>query len=221
MEIYEANFAANRRGYFHYVLMPHRYVQSNGFEGSSGYAEIDGGLHSDAVMVSLNCVATTAWVANTIAHELGHNLKLHHGGDKTTLCNRKPNYNSVMNYRFQFDGVDNDCHVGHPAGNPADYSRGTRLPLDEMSLSEATGMCAGVPTDFNANGSNNQVLVNHDVNPYPDELTECGGLYTLLTDHNDWANIVLPISDSSGGGGGGPDAFLGADCPAPPSLPEE
>ena len=40
-------------------------------------------------------------------HELGHNLGLHHGGSVDT--NYKPNYNSIMNYRYQFPGVDNNC----------------------------------------------------------------------------------------------------------------
>ena len=72
-----ANFAANRRGYFHYVLMPHRYDTNS---DSSGQAEIAG----DDLVVSLYCFGYDANVANTIMHEVGHNLGLHHGGNVAT-----------------------------------------------------------------------------------------------------------------------------------------
>ena len=51
-------------------------------------------------MVTLGCWAGdtsgtgTAYIRNSIVHELGHNLGLQHGGDET--CNYKPNYSSVM-----------------------------------------------------------------------------------------------------------------------------
>jgi hypothetical protein len=95
-----ANFAANRHGYFHYCLMPHRY---NSTSGSSGQAEING----DDLIVSLYCAGSDNNVSNTIMHELGHNLSLRHGGNNN--CNYKPNYNSVMNYRYQFPGVNTNC----------------------------------------------------------------------------------------------------------------
>src|SRR6185295_13243210 len=122
-----ANFATNRQGYFHYVLMPHRY---NTNSGSSGQAELPG----NDLIVSLQCFLTTNNVANTIMHELGHNLNLGHGGNED--CNWKPNYNSVMNYRFQFPGVDTSCNAVGNSGetNVLDYSRGTRIALNENSL---------------------------------------------------------------------------------------
>jgi len=71
-----ANFAANRQGYFHYVLMPHRYNETS---DSSGQAELPG----NDVVVSLQCaVGNNQAVANTIMHELGHNLNLMHGGNE-------------------------------------------------------------------------------------------------------------------------------------------
>ena len=95
-QIYKnASFPANRNGYFHYVLMPHRY---NSTSSSSGQAEING----DDLIVSLYCAGSDGNVANTILHEVGHNLGLRHGGNVD--CNYKPNYNSVMNYRYQFPG---------------------------------------------------------------------------------------------------------------------
>ena len=115
-----ANFAANRNGYFHYILMPHRYSTTS---SSSGQAEING----DDLIVSLQCASSTVNTANTIMHELGHNLGLRHGGNVDT--NQKPNYSSVMNYRYQFPGVDTDCNVS--GDGVLAFSSGTRITLTE------------------------------------------------------------------------------------------
>src|SRR5690606_36457533 len=56
--IRDENFATERRGYFRYVLMPHRY---NGTSSSSGYAEVVG----DDAIVSMQCALQDDWVANT------------------------------------------------------------------------------------------------------------------------------------------------------------
>ena len=111
-----ANFDPAREGYFHYTILPHRY---NTDSGSSGQAELPG----DDMIVSLYCANSNKNVAHTIMHELGHNLLLRHGGDQN--CNYKPNYNSVMNYKYQFPGVDDDCTP--PGNNVLDYSWGTRI----------------------------------------------------------------------------------------------
>src|SRR5690606_6495995 len=68
--IKEANFDPRRRGYFRYVLLPHRY---NGTSNSSGYAEVVG----DDAIVSMGCALEDDWIANTIIHEIGHLLGLH------------------------------------------------------------------------------------------------------------------------------------------------
>jgi hypothetical protein len=210
---YQAYFAPNRRGYFHWVLMAHRYQYLND-DGSSGYAEIEGSLYIDSMMVTLACHRTVSSVGNTIAHELGHNLRLSHGGPKNDPCNLKPNYNSIMNYRYQFDGVDNDCQHGHSPGGLADFSRGTRNALDEASLSEVDGMCIAVATDFNVDGDKSDILVNWNLNPYGREVDECGATFTVLTDHDDWGSIVLPITTPGGGGDPQPPP-RGASCPPP------
>ena len=91
-------------------------------------------------------------VGSTFMHELGHNLGLRHGGGIDTLCttvgaacplggvctqtgpgkfclggeeiNAKPNYLSVMNYRYQFGGIAYASMVGSslPIGQRLDYS---------------------------------------------------------------------------------------------------
>jgi hypothetical protein len=179
-----ANFAANRTGYFHYVLMPHRYGGSN----SSGQAE----LYGDDMIVSLYCYNSTTNVANTIAHELGHNLSLFHGGN--TDANNKPNYNSVMNYDYQFPGIEVDCSggsIGYSFGDGVlDFSTGSLAPLNESGLNESVGMCSSVPVDWNANGVIDPGTVSRDLN---------GSGLSVLTDYNDWANLYFAgIGDGDG-----------------------
>ena len=171
-----ANFDSNRNGYFHYVILPHRY---NTNSGSSGQAEVNG----DDMIVSLYCFNSTRNVANTIVHELGHNLSFFHGGN--TSCNYKPNYNSVMNYRYQFPGVDDNCTP--PGDNVLDYSRGTNITLNENSLDESAGICGNVPWDWNENTMIDAGTVSADINS--DDNTSCGGTLSVLQDYNDWANI--------------------------------
>lgn len=183
-----ANFAANRNGYFRYVLLPHRY---NTNSGSSGQAEVVG----DDLIVSLYCYGSNQNVANTIMHEVGHNLGLLHGGNEN--CNHKPNYNSVMNYDYQFPGIDNNCT---PPGNGVlSYSVGDRISLTESNLNENNGTCGpGNPWDWNNNGSLENTSITN-INEYDGEITSCGGLLTTLNDHNDWDNMLFGgIGDSDG-----------------------
>lgn len=60
---YANDVAPNRVGYFHYVLMPHRWVQlSSGTDTYSGVAEITPGTLRDEMIVSLYCEGTTRHV---------------------------------------------------------------------------------------------------------------------------------------------------------------
>ncbi len=183
-----ANFAANRNGYFHYVLNPHRYNTSS---GSSGQAELPG----DDLVVSLQCFLSTSNVANTIVHELGHNLNLRHGGDEN--CNYKPNYNSVMNYEYQFPGVDNNCTP--PADGVLNYSIGDRINLNENDLDESNGVCGMPSWDWDGDTIIESSVV-FDINSDDDfQVSECGGTLTTLHDYNDWANVFLGgLSDADG-----------------------
>ena len=170
------NFAANRNGYFHYTILPHRY---NTNSGSSGQAEVNG----DDLIVSLRCSSfNTTWVSNTIAHELGHNLNLRHGGFEN--CNYKPNYNSVMNYKYQLNGTDADCDTD--VDGILDYSYGDRITLNENNLDENLGVCGAPPYDWNGSGTI-QTGVTHDVNSQGNNT--CGGTLTTLQDYDDWGNI--------------------------------
>jgi hypothetical protein len=180
------NFATNRGGYFHYTMLPHYY---NTNSGSSGQAEING----DDLIVSLRCSQfNTTWVSNTIAHELGHNLNLRHGGFEN--CNYKPNYNSVMNYKYQLNGIDSDCDTD--VDGILDYSHGDRITLNENNLDENLGVCGAPPVDWNGSGTI-QTGVSHDVNSSGNST--CGGTLTTLLDSNDWARVSFTgILDSDG-----------------------
>ncbi len=183
-----ANFAANRNGYFHYVLLPHRYYINS---GSSGQAEVAG----DDLIVSLYCANSNQNVANTIMHEVGHNLFLLHGGNND--CNYKPNYNSVMNYKYQFPGVDNNCT---PDGDGVlNYSIGDRIDLNENSLNENNGTCGtGSQFDWNNNASI-ESSISLDINTYDGQVGACGGTLTTLQDYNDWGGLYfLGIGDADG-----------------------
>ena len=174
------NFASNRNEYFHYALLPHRYNTSS---GSSGQAEING----DDLIVSLYCANSDRNVSHTILHEIGHNFSFRHGGN--TNCNYKPNYNSVMNYKFQFPGADSDCDGN--GNNVLDYSRGLNSPLDESNLDENIGICNNQSIDWD--GSNViESAVEFDINSNDtNQVASCGSSISLLEDYNDWNNISL------------------------------
>lgn len=185
-----ANFAANRNGYFHYVLMPHRY---NTDGGSSGQAEING----DDLVVSIYCFGRSediSNVSNTIMHELGHNLGLRHGGNQN--LNQKPNYNSIMNYRFQFPGIDNNCAGG--GDGVLSFSVGTRPQLNENNLDERQGICGNPPgpgQDWNGDGDALDFGFSFNITTGDDGSSALD----ILNDYNDWANLDLAgIGDSDG-----------------------
>jgi hypothetical protein len=184
--IRNANLDPRRVGYFHYVMLAHQY---NGGSTSSGYAEVVG----DDVIISLGCFLGADYVTRTIVHELGHNMGLLHGGFEA--CNGKPNYNSLMNYRYQFAGIDASCDA---SGDPShdDYSSGTRATIDESAIDEARGVCGDPAIDWNSNGSV-ETGIALDLNP--NFAGVCGAGLSEIEDFNDWANItLLGIRDVSG-----------------------
>lgn len=180
------NFSASREGYFHYALHNHNY---NTNSSSSGQAELPG----DDLIVSLQCFDSTNNTSNTMMHELGHNLDLRHGGFEDT--NGKPNYNSVMNYRYQFPGTDNNCDAD---GNQVlDYSSDTNLTLNENAVTEAIGVCGAPSIDWNDNA-----IIDP---PYVAQLnlrsngTTFDNIFEVLEDFDDWSNLSFgSINDADG-----------------------
>ncbi len=198
LELKAQHFAEDRHGVYHYVIAAHSYDGT----GSSGWAEING----DDFLVATHCWHDNdVWVAGTLIHELGHNLGLNHGGN--TGCNFKPNYPSVMNYQFQFFGADLDCDGG--GDRVVDYSRGSRGPLDESALDERVGIC-GPPLDWNGSGEI-EPSVSVNINAGERNQNACGGVLSVLGDHDDWG--ALRLGGVSDGDGASPDDI--AVCAGP------
>jgi hypothetical protein len=147
----------------------------------------------DDAMVTLNCAGNDANTARTILHEVGHNLGLDHGGFEA--CNGKPNYNSLMNYRYQFAGLDAACSASGD-GRTDGYSRGDRLSIDESQVDEQRGVCGNPAIDWNQNGSVESGLAL-DLNP-GNEST-CGAALSQIEDFDDWSNITMQgVQDRTG-----------------------
>lgn len=187
---------------YHCALFGDRYSYNDSMTNSSGYSTYAWG---QSIFIAMGCpgteVLTTRQAAGTYMHELGHNLDLRHGGDNDD--NNKPNYLSIMNYSFQFDGLEGTGQY--------DYSRYVLPDLDENHLIENDGFdkngitsgtqlktaiydnqngfvktptaIAGEPFDFNQNGKIDTYPVQRDING--------DGLETILTSFNDWESIKL------------------------------
>jgi hypothetical protein len=169
---------------------------------------------------------TTNLQASTIMHELGHNLGLDHGGDNGV--NNKPNYISIMNYMYQIYGLPStfDTHVvmdrykafvlENKSTTPIslnyycamsnsfcgtqyliDYSNGSSASMNENALVESLFMGRGnidnSYADWNDNGIKDTLSYSFNV------TADIDGLYTNLTDYNDWANLLLPFARTYNG----------------------
>lgn len=172
------NFDPDRLNIFHYGILGR--ARPN---GTSGRGEVFG---NDFMVTFLNFTSNPYSIARnqigTYIHELGHNLNLCHGGQcGTTDRNEtfKVNQPSLMNYRYQFPAVSNDCDL--VSDNIFDYSRGMLNTITETSVSEATGICDNNPLDFNGNGNttdSGSINVNNDT-----QTTD------IHLDYNEWGSM--------------------------------
>ena len=200
--IKDANFAANRNGIFHYSLSVWKFSTAGVAYGYSGVAEING---DDFILATGQYFSDDDdRIGNTFMHELGHNLNLRHGGFEN--LNYKPNYNSVMNYRFQMCGVDDDGDTFPDL--VLDYSRGSYIDLNESDLDETIGVTGvGPAIDWDLDGNSNETGITRNVNckiwdawncgPYALTTKSCGSgsdcgdsTCNVISDYNDWINIV-------------------------------
>jgi hypothetical protein len=159
--------------------------------------------------------------AGTFMHELGHNLGIHHGGG--TDKNHVPNYLSVMNYSFQFTGLQTS-----PDG--VDYSRydSAEIPTqDEHHLDETAGFgvplplkastqptlvwCPGHyfetvemsgPVDFNCNGDTSETDVASDIHKSAESPAPYNTLGPLVS-YDDWGALWYRGGAIGGNGLGG------------------
>lgn len=194
-EIRRANMDSERGPAFHYMI----WGDAHDEYGSSGLGYIGGlGFVVTVGPRFWGKSATSDVRVATFVHELGHNLGLRHGG--TEEVNYKPNYMSIMNYRYQLRGIE------RPDGTKYfGYSTRAYKDLDETKLDEKTGFgrnayglfYRGAPAwegiDFNGNGKIDDEPVSVDLNG-DGELTE-------LTAPNDLATLKLQAEGTEAQGG--------------------
>lgn len=195
-QLRQSNSDPARNGIFHYMVFGDYYTDA---PGSSGIAQIDGLNFAVTLGPQYwgNNVSSNTYVG-TFIHELGHNLGLYHGGDDDV--NFKPNYFSIMNYRYQIQGVprtDGSKYFG--------YSTQQYATLNENGIYEEDGLgsnshgflydynyraVADAPIDFNNNGTIDGGAVQADVNN--------DGELGRLTAQNDLAAIRFQARANQG-----------------------
>jgi hypothetical protein len=114
-------------------------------------------------------ITVEAW-AGLAMHELGHNLGLEHGGQD--CYNGKPNYVSVMNYRFYTSGIpvaavpgsivpkscrtDADCPTPHPSGAHCSAATNTCFRIDysdrQFNALDESGASGGINEELGLQG---------------------------------------------------------------------
>jgi len=177
---------------WHYCIMAHQYDIGDG-PYSSGVAELLGDDFIVSMGVFLNKIGSPYDRASTFAHELGHNLGLRHAGaqNEATVTQYKPNYASIMAYRYQLTGIRQEmtCLEITDTCSPfrnLDYSHGLLPSLNESSLNETAGIGYG-PVDWNCNGIIDTLPVTTDLASFP---CQDDGSYQVITDYDDWSNIT-------------------------------
>jgi len=145
--------------------------------GESGIAEVSGNDFIVSLgnrVQDLAIVDTTLATGGTFMHELGHNLGLHHGGGIDEPCHDdsdchvgsctqttvgryclasddttwKPNFLSVMNYRFQFAGIEEAVAVG--SSQPISCSTDSDCPSGNYCHIPPLGNGACARLDFSS-----------------------------------------------------------------------
>ena len=147
-------FDSDRLRLFHYVVWGNRNVVL-----ASGESELWG--NDIAITLGGTSIGTKLnYQVGTFVHELGHNLALTHGDLFDDLENYKfkQNLPSVMSYRYQPNGVDNDCDL--KTNGIFTYSQGTLKRLSEMAVDENIGICDNKMLDFNGDAAHTSGAMN-------------------------------------------------------------
>lgn len=202
---------ANRDNIYHYCIWAN--MRPN---GSSGISDVNWGSGGDDCIVSFDdfnaAFQTAQSMAETLLHELGHNLDQRHGG--ATHAQNNPTYNSMMSYNWQLrTGRSNAWRRNNPVYAPyfyltnaavetggaipggwtgvtIDYSSGMGRTLDENELDEPTGLYNGNPVDWNMDGDSTDTSVDRD-------LSDDGDANDNVDDFANWADLDYggPASD--------------------------
>lgn len=196
-----ANFdrAANANPW-HYCIFAHQYEDGNcNTTTSSGLAN-----SGEDFIVTLGAFSgqtgTLFDQAATLAHEFGHNLGLSHCGsqycgsdtaDPDYVGPYVSNMPSVMSYRYQLSGVKfnmlcNGLTFDLALFKDIDYSHGRMCALDEDALNEVAGTQM-ISTDWDCDGTLEASIAWNTNN---NNFCDSGGNRTIVTDYNEWANLV-------------------------------
>jgi uncharacterized repeat protein (TIGR01451 family) len=201
-----ANFGPTnpRRFAYHYNLFTHRQAATT---TSSGCGELPGNDFQVSLGAFTGGVGTLMQQAGTLMHEFGHNLNLQHGG--SSGVNFKPNYLSIMSYRYQVSGIPpTDPDGAGPLTARIDYSRSALAALPEVNLSEPAGIGDGTDNafflcpdgstvgsgignaalDWSCDGDRIDLGVASDVNG--------DGNRTTLAGFSDWANLKYDFQNT-------------------------
>lgn len=190
----EEFFDANRRRVFRYCVFGDQQWNSR----STG-----GGLRS-TIFLSFGPSRMKSIEAEyqlaIFVHELGHALGLSHTGKRGASSNRI-NFNSLMNYRFTFEGLDMDGSLtGFRLPDPDSeeglgdhvfaFSEGMRNRLDEDELYEVLGIANHFPHDWDEDGALDDEPVKHLLH------VGKGTRGRVLEDFADWANLKFSIPEA-------------------------
>lgn len=114
-KVKDKNFEDARKDAFHYTLYTGQY-------GSTTSSGISRGLPGGDLIVAEAYQFSLQQEAGTLMHEFGHNLGLTHAAKSESTPRFQPGYISIMNYCFQFPGVNDTDTAG--TINGLDFSRG-------------------------------------------------------------------------------------------------
>lgn len=137
--------------------------------------------------------------AETLMHELGHNMMQRHGGANHYAYN--PAYNSIMSYSWQLrtghynstrrgapvcyplyygqtGAVETNGVVFTPTGMVIDYSDGMGRDIVENNFNEPMGICGNIALDWNSDGDAVDAVASHDYNG--------NGVFDTYSDFCNW-----------------------------------
>jgi outer membrane protein assembly factor BamB len=181
---------------FHYAVVGHTYNTVGGLASGASWAGTDMIWTIPVFDFTAQLSAPDPQV--TMMHELGHNFGLQHGGDEETPA-YKPNYLSVMNYRFS-DGLPRLGSAGqfqlvldyaaplptlHETGDLLDENIGISTPPTILTTHACPGsfwtQSPGNQVDWNCNGDPHDTAVTFDI--------DGDGITTDLHGFDDWTKV--------------------------------
>jgi len=188
--------AAYRKAVKHAFVVNHPSAVTSGGKRASGIASpLNGAFISNVPVnkpensilgsiVGLRTPEETRVVfQQTFMHELGHTLGLLHGGSDGFHC--KPNYQSVMNYRYQGKNSLNNA--------PVDFSHTKLATMFTKAMDETTGLEVAF-SEFGFVDDRYQVLTSIVSGPFENTLNRTPN---STADEFDWSgNFIILGSDS-------------------------